>query len=168
MDGQMKEQLQKLASIGGGFESETDRGCAVLAVAALEERLRESLKERLSISDADLNSFVPMGAMGKGVQLAKMVGLIPPAWEADWKLTLKIRNEFAHSAAPSISFDAPPISHWIRDLAIIPRIPGHSNRAKFLSVASALYALLAWVTQNVGAISVPSISMWGPDGEVPQ
>ncbi|WP_098743521.1 MltR family transcriptional regulator [Paenibacillus sp. EZ-K15] len=80
---------------------ESDRGCALLAVAFLDN-LIQKLLQKYFIDNKQVvdNIFTGTGALSSfssRIELAYLLGLISPDTRRDLNLLRKIRNEFAHS-----------------------------------------------------------------------
>lgn len=89
-------------SILDSFFKETDRGCALVAAAFLDEKLLELLQARaIEVSKTeDLNRFFlydgPLGAFSARIKAAHLYGFIGPKVYRDLEYVRKIRNAFAH------------------------------------------------------------------------
>ena len=91
---------------------ESDRGCALMAAAFIEEKIGELLRafcienkksyERLFENNGALATF------SSKIDLAFLLGLIPKNIFDDLQLLRKIRNDFAHNAS-LITFESTPI-----------------------------------------------------------
>lgn len=95
------------------LDFETDRGCALMAVAFLDEKLKQLLKHFLVEDEASFNSlFSGVGGLStfsSKIEISYLLGLIGPMVKKDLHILRKIRNEFAHSA-DDIDFNHPPIA----------------------------------------------------------
>lgn len=83
------------------FQQETDRGAALLASAALEERLREGLTQYF-VSSAKADELfegksAPIGDFSSRIAVAHAVGLINADERRQLELIRRIRNDFAHN-----------------------------------------------------------------------
>lgn len=127
------------------FETESDRGCAVLTLCVLEEQLVKSMKRRLpdipKKQARQLQNFVPRGALSKSTVNAYLLGILTADELENFLLLVSIRNEFAHKALTDLRFTNDLIKNFTRDIKVGPTFPKGSNdgRAKFLIAAAHLY-----------------------------
>jgi len=113
---------ERLAAIGkfqDALLAETDRGCALLAIAFLDEELRKLLvdsmaKDRKVVDDL-LSSTGPIGSLSSRIDLSYALGRISVSLRKDLHLLRKIRNDFGHSPDP-ITFSIPAIASRCREL----------------------------------------------------
>lgn len=83
---------------------ETDRGAVLMSAAFLDDKLKELIQKRL-VHDTKVGRRAfefngPLGTFASRIDFAYLLGILPKnAWK-DLHLIRKIRNEFAHSAAP--------------------------------------------------------------------
>jgi DNA-binding MltR family transcriptional regulator len=132
--------------------SETDRGCALVAAAYLDEQLA-SLLRGFFIDDTKLAGKLiegngPLGSFSARIDLSHSLGLIPKLAVRDLHLIRKIRNDFAHIAAP-LTFDDPAIASrcaQLRHDVFRQQLP---PRHKFIRVATGVAAFIhaAMVTE---------------------
>jgi DNA-binding MltR family transcriptional regulator len=82
------------------FTKQTDRGCALVAAAwvddALAEYVRAVLRPKQEIADDMLKPGGLLGSFGARINIAYMFGLIEQYEYDDLERIRKIRNEFAH------------------------------------------------------------------------
>ena len=109
----------KLVDFRHTLSTETDRGCALMTVAFLDEQLQDLLKNYL-VRDVKIftNLFSGVGGLSSfssRIDLAYLLGLIGPKTKRDLNLLRPIRNEFAHSME-DISFDDPGITNRCSEL----------------------------------------------------
>jgi DNA-binding MltR family transcriptional regulator len=91
-----EEAIERLAVL---FK-ESDRGCALVGGAILDEALADLLRAALA-PDTDANLFGQdsvLGAFSSRIKLAKAIGLINATDFHDLDLVRKIRNDAAHFA----------------------------------------------------------------------
>jgi hypothetical protein len=97
------------------MEDSSPRAGALLAGALLDDLLDRLLTKTLpddnvvKLRDASLDYF------GK-CQWAYRLGLISVVEFKDLRQIGKIRNTFGHTWSPDVSFDASPVSNWVRNL----------------------------------------------------
>jgi DNA-binding MltR family transcriptional regulator len=82
------------------FTKQTDRGCALVAAAwvddALAEYVRAVLRPDQHVSDQLFQSEGPLGTFSARIKIAYMFGLIERYEYEDLEIIRSIRNEFAH------------------------------------------------------------------------
>ena len=104
------------------FRNETDRACAVLARALLEEQLRR-LFERLFVEGIRAKNLLegqgPLATFSGRILLAQGLGLLSGYETADLNQVRAIGNKFAHELDHELSFDA----QSIRDRALALQAP---------------------------------------------
>ena len=107
------QYLEEVLAFRASLSSETDRGCALMAGAYLDDQLqrllRRSLVDDKVVSDKLLGGFGPLGTFSARIDFCYALGLLSPMATRDLHLIRKIRNEFGHTATP-LTFDCPSIS----------------------------------------------------------
>lgn len=95
------------------LDNESDRGCALMAAAFLDELLKDLLKAYLiDDSNSVQQLFSGTGALGtfsSRIELCYLLGLISASTKRDLTIIRKIRNDFAH-VMDIIDFNHPPIA----------------------------------------------------------
>lgn len=137
-------RLDEVLAFRHELTSESDRGCALMAAAYLDDQLSLLLKARL-IDDPEVAEqlFGHVGALGtfsSRIVMAYMLGLLGDTARRDLNLIRKVRNEFGHVAAP-ITFDHPPVASRCRELHYHSRIAG-SSRAIFVQTVLGITAVI--------------------------
>jgi DNA-binding MltR family transcriptional regulator len=94
------------------FQGESDRACAVLGAAFLDEHLR-ALLEAFFVDDprnlAELfDGSGPLSTFSARVGLAYALGFLAPSERRDLSLIRRIRNDFAHELH-GLSFEQPQV-----------------------------------------------------------
>lgn len=111
------------------FQSESDRGCAVLTVCLLEEMLANVFAKVLPEGRTAARDFMPRGRLSAGVKNARALGLLAEPNLTNLSLIIKIRNEFAHRLLDGLSFESTEIRS--RCLALkVGNLDGVSKRTK--------------------------------------
>ncbi len=91
---------------------ESDRGCAMMAGAFLDDRLKllieGSLIDEPTLKKQFLSFNGPAGTFSSRIDYAYLTSLIPKSVHSDLHLIRKIRNEFGHRIEP-IDFATPEI-----------------------------------------------------------
>lgn len=115
----IKMDLQEVGIFRMHLDRETDRGCALMSAAFLDEKLKELLQQYMVQDTQSLKElFSGNGAISSfssRIELSYLLGLISKNVRKDLNLIRKIRNEFAHSIE-IIDFDHPKISGRILEL----------------------------------------------------
>lgn len=95
--------------------NESDRACALMAAAFLDDQLKELLSANFvddkSVRNRLLDQRGPLATFSSRIDMAYALGLIGKKALYDLNILRKIRNEFAHTAAP-LSFEDVKISTW--------------------------------------------------------
>lgn len=82
------------------FEKESDRGCALIAVAWVDDALTAYLKSRLRdekrIVDSIFRPDGPLGSFSARIKAAYLLGIITATLYSDLEIMRGIRNDFAH------------------------------------------------------------------------
>ena len=105
----LRKTIENVCNYYKLFEDESDRGAAVLALALLEEQLREAIESRdVAFKGSGLNFRV-------NVEIAYALGLYDQETRDGLHTVRKIRNEFAHSRDP-LKFEHGEIAALCRQL----------------------------------------------------
>lgn len=95
------------------FQDETDRGCALVALALLDERLKEILYAFLADTSTAkdlIDGFnAPLGTLSSRIKACHSMGLISESEHNNLDTLRRIRNEFAH-ASHGVTFDHPDVA----------------------------------------------------------
>jgi DNA-binding MltR family transcriptional regulator len=102
---------------------ESDRGCALVAAAILDNILEKILREQFSSRKKAIKNSVnplflvmgPLSSFWAKIQLANSLGLLPEKIYEDLETIRKIRNTFAHHGEP-IDFDDEEVAKLINNL----------------------------------------------------
>ena len=137
---------QKYIAIREEFRSESDRGCAVLVICALEEALQSCIRKLIFDPDdkAALRQLAPPGAMRAAITNARSLGLLDEEEAKNFLALTQVRNKFAHHPLVRLSFESPEITKEMKDLTTFVKPPFlapalKSNRERFLWAADMLY-----------------------------
>ncbi len=121
-----------LNAFSGPFRSESDRACAVLGAALVDERLKRLFDRRLHFDNAELLSHHGvLGSFSARIKVARALNWIDDDVHNDLRQIRDIRNKFAHQADHQLSFADDSVASKCRNL-IIPRIliEAHAEAAK--------------------------------------
>jgi DNA-binding MltR family transcriptional regulator len=108
----------KLQSIINKFQKESDRACAILAVATLDAIL-ENLLRKSMIPEVPKDVFEgnsPLHTFSAKIDTAYSFGLISGEERGDLHTLRMIRNDFAHDVDHELSFDTPKVTDRVRSL----------------------------------------------------
>lgn len=138
---------------------ESDRGCALMAAAFLDDALR-GLLEKSFVDDARSSKRIlegggtaPLATLSAKIDMAYLMGLIDRRVRQDIHLIRKIRNDFAHSGQP-MQFSEPSIRSRCSALSLVgPVLDPSSPRARF---TSAVMGCLANVHASTGRTARPT------------
>ncbi len=118
---------------------ESDRGCALLAVAYLDSLLEKVLRKILCGSNNHLDSLFdfngPLGTFSGKILLTYSLGFFSKHHLDDIQKIRKIRNEFGHSTN-IISFDDPKIAELTNGLKLVANSKANTSRKRFIASAS--------------------------------
>jgi hypothetical protein len=116
------------------LNQESDRGCALMAAAYLDERLGDLLKSFFVHNDKVINKMFdfngPFGTFSSRIDSAYALGLLPENVRKDIHLVRKIRNDFAHVSKP-ITFNDEPMASRCNELYIHGKDNDSRARGKF-------------------------------------
>lgn len=106
-------------TFSGHFRSESDRACAVLGAALLDERLRRLFDRRLHYSNEALLSHSGVfGSFSSRISVARALMWIAEDVRFDLDQVRDIRNKFAHDADHELSFADQSIADKCRTLRV--------------------------------------------------
>lgn len=124
---------------------ETDRGCALMAAAFLDERLVDLIQSNL-VNDERMSKKVfessgPLGSFSSRIDIAYLMGLIPMNAVRDLHLLRKIRNDFAH-VSDKLTFETPEIADRCGALFFIGEPRDRPPRHQFVSAMMGIVGLI--------------------------
>jgi hypothetical protein len=138
----MNSRQDEVLAFKETLKSESDRGCALMAGAFLDDQLKALLEKNL-VQDTKLlkDVFRPGGLLGTNfarINFAYLLGRYGAKVRCDLHLIREIRNDFGHTASP-LSFETPAIKQRCRSLYHIVHEEPVSARVKFIR---SVYCLL--------------------------
>jgi DNA-binding MltR family transcriptional regulator len=154
-----KGRAKRLFEIRSELEKESDRGCALVAAAYLENQITELLEgffiqqsKKASGSLFDFNG--PVGTFSSKIKMCLALGLIPKEISNALDLVRKIRNEFAHLHEP-LRFDTESMAR--RVVSLLPEISVENTIAReaFISKIQSMAATLHLCISNTFSRSTP-------------
>ena len=137
------------------LQEESDRSCALLAAAFLDEQLRALLEGFLVDDPKSVGQLFegsgPLATLSSRIDLAYVLGFITPTELRDLGLIRKIRNQFAHELH-GLSFETEAISARCNELeayGLVARMTDATPRMRFVTTV----ALVAnWIATRRMAI----------------
>ncbi|EGR3934234.1 MltR family transcriptional regulator [Vibrio cholerae] len=148
--------IKKILEFRKTLNSETDRGCALMAAAYIDEKLGELLKAYLvddpKIIERMFDFNGPFGTFSSRIDSTYSLGLLPGNVYKDIHLLRKIRNDFAHVSTP-LTFDDEPISSRCRELNLDGKHNTSKPRGKFTRAMMAALGVIELSTQQVNRCS---------------
>ncbi len=110
--------------------SESDRAAAILAAAAIDQRLYRLLSKLFGPKASQSTSLFrpddPLGSLATKIEVAFRTGIIGTDLHRELHLIRKLRNKFSHSEE-LLSFDKSPIKDLATELSILDKIRNHPN-----------------------------------------
>jgi DNA-binding MltR family transcriptional regulator len=138
---------------------ETDRGCALMAAAYLDDQLerliRRTLIDDTAAIDDLLRSSGAVGSFSARIELCYALGCLPIQARRELHLIRKIRNEFGHVAKP-LTFEASQISSRCRELQYSAAEAQAPARPRFTSSVLGVCALIHVAIHRATRREVPS------------
>ncbi len=108
-----------LNAFSGPFRKESDRACAVLGVAFIDERLKGLFDRRLHYSNSSLLAHNgALGSFSSRIAVARALCWISDDVRYDLDQVRDIRNRFAHNADHELSFADQSIADKCRTLKV--------------------------------------------------
>ena len=131
---QDRERVQAVINFRLSLDSETDRGCALMAAAFIDEQLSLLLKSYFvddsSVVKVMFKSNGPFSSFESKIDVSYAMGLISFNTRHDIHLLRRIRNEFAHISTP-MSFEDEKISSRCNELKLQNKSNDSRARGKF-------------------------------------
>lgn len=114
--------------------NETDRGCALMAAAYLDEELKSLLQAKLVDDRKSVTKVFafngPLGSFSARIDMVFLLGLLPKSAKSDLHRLRSIRNQFAHEVEP-ITFEHENIAPICRALLFGVARPESEPRYRF-------------------------------------
>jgi DNA-binding MltR family transcriptional regulator len=130
----VQEPLNAVNQFRQTLIGESDRGCALMAAAYLDERLADLLKAYLIDDNSVVSNLFkfngPFSTFSSRIDGAYTLGLLPKNVRADIQLVRKIRNDFAHVSKP-ITFEDQPIVSRCQNFCLDGKDTTARPRGKF-------------------------------------
>lgn len=136
-----KKQHKEVMDFRSALTKETDRGCALFAVAYLDKALSDLLFCAFAydkkIETGLFGGTAPLANFSSRIKLAFYLGKISKAERRDLDILRKIRNDFAHKAE-QIDFETPQISNRCGELYFSYHEKTHRARGHFTAACLGL------------------------------
>jgi DNA-binding MltR family transcriptional regulator len=148
-DADFLRHFEEVADFRFALNEETDRGCALMAGAFLDQELERLLEAKFVDDAAVFKRLVradgPIGTFSSRIDLAYLLGLIGKRAQQDLHLIRKVRNEFAHKPQPT-TFTADAVAARCRNFHSDGYPPNAPPRKKFtravLAVTAAIHSTM--------------------------
>lgn len=135
--------VKETANFRHTLNLETDRGCALMASAYLEDRLEFLIKSFL-VEEASNSLFEfngPFGTFSSKITTAYALGLVPKNLNTDLNILRKVRNEFAHRADLT-DFESSGIKERVSSFSFVDVKDLTRSRSKFTRTVMAMLAII--------------------------
>lgn len=159
----LAEEVKAFKAFRELLEHESDRACALMAAAYLDDRLKQAFVAGMLPSknlDRDLfEGSAPLATFSARTRLARAQGLISETTKRDLDLLRKIRNAFAHVATP-LSFEDPKIRSMCMSLEHgIVFVNVDDARRRFINTMTAIAGDVAFaISKARPPIDIPASS----------
>lgn len=134
------------------LEAETDRGCALMAAAYLDDKTRSVISRKLvECKEVDdlFSGTRPLATFSARIQFCLFLGLVPRKTFRDLNIIRSIRNEYAHDPKP-LSFETERLKSKCLSLSSVVVGPSATARERFiLTVLNIVGTLIAAEEQAV-------------------
>ena len=138
-------RLNEVIEFRAHLDSESDRGCALMAAAfldgELERQLRQFVVDNTHITDDIFGQSRPIGTFSSRIDLAYLLGLIGSDAHRDLHLIRKIRNSFGHTHTP-LTFEDESIASRCREMKNHFRVGHATVRQLFASTAVGILSII--------------------------
>ncbi|NCC22314.1 MAG: hypothetical protein EOM26_07610 [Alphaproteobacteria bacterium] len=139
------ERMPDVYAFRETLSPETDRGCALMAAAYLDDQLSALLAkcfvEDNAVQQQIFSNSGPLGTFSSRIDLAYLLGLIPQRVRRELHLIRKIRNDFGHNPQP-IGFESDAIANRCKELNLSSREQIAKPRSHFTSSVLGVLALI--------------------------
>lgn len=142
---------EEVAQLFPLMDSESDRGCALVAGCFLETAVQMSIESNLIEEKAVVNAVfegatAPASSFSAKIKIASALGMFGPVTAQRIGVVKDIRNAFAHALSP-LYFDHPTITVYCRKLSEEPFFRGVpeniSSRERYINFCQLIFSLLS-------------------------
>ncbi len=134
------------------FHAESDRGCAVLVMCALEDDLLGAIARRLPECNKDMiRNIAPLGRLSSTLNNAYLLGVVSASERDEFEILIKVRNKFAHDALRRLAFDHHDVRHLCEKLRIcdaFEEYPARTPRARYVTSSVLMMLMLRQAVIN--------------------
>ncbi|MFY8097859.1 MAG: MltR family transcriptional regulator [Flavobacterium sp.] len=143
------KQFEKVNKVREQLDSESDRGCCLMAVSFIENEIEILISQKLVGSEKFIKNLFefngPLGTFSSKIKMAFALGFISKSTMDNLELIRKVRNDFGHTYEP-INFDTENIRQRIMQLKghfyDVAEINEISARAIFTNTVSSILSLI--------------------------
>lgn len=142
-----RDRLRDFKELRLRLVSESDRGCALIAAAFLDEAFDTLLRARMVANKQNTDGLLqqgrPLSSFSTKIRVSYAMGFIPEEVFRDVSIIREIRNKFAHLHGP-LSFNDESIADQCKSLRLVlPSKADAKSRSRFMHVTSVLYTALS-------------------------
>lgn len=154
-----QEAFRNYAKFRDLLGRESDRGCALVGAAYLDEEITRLLRVRMVAHNGNIAALLdqgrPLSAFSAKIRTAYAMGLIPDDVFHDINIIRAIRNKFAHLHGP-LSFNDASISDQCKALRLAFASKKESTpRSRFIHVVTTVYSAMS-IESRKERIQAPS------------
>ena len=180
------EDSPRLNAVAATLQKESDRACAVLGAALVDQVLGDLIRSAM-VEEAPsklFDGYGPIASFSARIEISLGLGLISRDEHSDLHLIRKIRNVFAHEMDHELSFTTQAIAHRVAALKIVdalyanPSIPTPEDtpRVRFqIEIGSLTYSLAGVRAAAITRAEIPedycgwlrTVGRRTPEGENP-
>jgi DNA-binding MltR family transcriptional regulator len=136
------------------LRKETDRGCAMIVAANLDDKLGELLKASM-VQDKEYEEEIseffkgtqPLGSFSARIKLSHYLNIISPQVRRDLDIIRKIRNDFGHKLEFE-DFNTPSIKERCMNLQHDLLEENKNPRERFINAANVLIVFIDFFRDN--------------------
>ncbi|EGQ7692024.1 hypothetical protein E2J99_18070 [Vibrio cholerae] len=154
-----QQLVEKRKALKSELSKESDRGCALYATSYIDSALSELLCCALApdkkIEKELLEGTAPLSTFSARINMAYYLGKISKAEKTDLNVIKKIRNQFAHVAAP-MDFNSGKIPDQCKGLSLSYHESNVSPREHF---TAAIFGLLGRINGETLKCVAPEIKV---------
>lgn len=152
-----------LADLQVALDAETDRGCALLAAAVVDDRLSELLRDVFVDDPAVVKKLLEdrgsLGNFSSRIDVCFCLGLLPRAARDDLHLVRRIRNDFAH-APRSMTFDSEAMKSRVCCMRLcVEGDLAQDTRALFAQGTMGLLGVIEAAMANAKRADIPALDV---------
>lgn len=141
-------KVDDIIGFGNEFESESDRGAAIIGAVLLHQRLGQRMRaffidDSTKVDDLLEGPLATLGSIASRIRASHCMGLVSEDEYHDLEVIRKIRNMFAHELH-ALSFSDKKVEDKCAELRLPKRLPRHLDwppgaRNSFMVAVSILW-----------------------------